>query len=406
MISRSFSGDYDVVVVGGALVGGVLALSLANRGKLVAVIDAQALSINTETGHSTSQAVRTTAIAAGSVAILQALVPQLNVVSAGTPIRQVHVSQQGYFGSVRLNAEEEGVPALGYVVENRSLQDLLLNALSTQPQITLVAPAVVEDIYQDDSSVNVITDSGELRTPWLVGVDGVNSAVRRYCNLSVNTIDYDQCAVVSTVESELPHRQTAYERFTSQGPMAMLPLATHTLSLIFTVDAAQAETVRNSSDECFLQYVQQTFGHRLGRLSAPGRRQVFPLALQQSERQGTGRIVLMGNAVRSLHPVAGQGFNLAVRDIGKLLEIVDSDLFDSDIEGQLRAFQTMRESDQRSTSRLTDFFARSFRGTSPVLSHLRGLGLIGLDTVPGARRSFARRAMGLAVSLPDIQYPH
>ncbi|MBX2885203.1 MAG: FAD-dependent monooxygenase [Granulosicoccus sp.] len=405
MSDSSYSGDYDVVVIGGALVGGVLALSFANSGKRVVLIDAQPITVPASADVSGAGAVRTTAVAAGSVAILDALTPQLSIAALGSPIQRVHVSQQGFFGATRIDAEEEGVRALGYVVENLTMQSALYAALAAQPLITRAAPVVVHDIQQSTTSVSVHTDHGLITAPWLVGVDGANSSVRKLCKISHTATDYEQSAVVSTVEAELPHQQTAYERFTPQGPMAMLPMGTHSLSLIFTVDKEEVEAVLRSSDDEFRDQVQRTFGYRLGRLTRTGARQAFPLRLQESDRQSAERVLLLGNAARSLHPVAGQGFNLAVRDMGALLALVDAAAFEQDIPAALSAFVAQRKTDHQSTVRLTDFFARSFRGHNPVLSHLRGLGLIGLDVLPVARRRFARRAMGLAVSLPDIRYP-
>lgn len=406
MTDQDFSGDYDIAVIGGGLVGSVLALALANSDRRVVLIDAGPLSVATESDSSTPKVVRTTAIAAGSVAILEALVPQLRIDAMGCPIQRVHVSQKGYFGSTRISAEEEGVSALGYVVENQVLQETLFDALAEAPLITRAAPVKVTNVERNDFSVIVTSDHGVISAPWLIGVDGNHSVVRKFCEISQTATDYDQCAVVTTVQAELPHQQTAFERFTPQGPMAMLPLDTHTLSLIFTVDSDEVTSVLASTDTEFLQRVQQTFGYRLGLLSEPGTRQAFPLTLQESDSQGMDRVVLLGNAARSLHPVAGQGFNLAVRDVGKLLELAAAENAEHDIPALLSSFHKQRERDQRATRNLTDFLAKTFRGYNPVLSHLRGLGLIGLDVLPAARRRFSRQAMGLAVSLPDIQYPH
>jgi len=409
--------DADIIIVGGALVGGTLALALARLGHRVLLADAQPLAPESIGVTTRGQAVPTTAVAAGSRKILSALIPGLDLANIGTPILGVHVSQRGYFGATRLDARDQGLDALGYVVRNRDLVMHFSQALSRAPGLTLRSPLTLTSLSTNNSVISANFAGEKVTAKLLIGVDGADSAVRRCCDITLNRTDYGQSAVVATLQTELDHEHIAYERFTAAGPLALLPLGKNTHSLIMTVEAVDVEAVMGLSDAAFLQRVQAAFGFRLGRMEKVcGERQAFPLILQQAGRQSAERVLLLGNAARSLHPVAGQGYNLAVRDIGKLIELLgaaastglagdDAVTADPGAAQLLSAFSRARESDQRDTVRLTDFFARGFRGSNTGLSLLRGLGLITVNMLPVARRRLARRAMGLSVALPDLHYP-
>lgn len=412
--------DHDIVIVGSALVGATLALALARFGYSVAVVDAQ------ETGSSSpenttevtdSLDLRSTAVASATADILGLLGLWSEFGEGAGTISYIQVSQQGHFGTVRLSAEEESVPALGYVVNNDKCTGRLHAAIQANSNISVFAPATVEALDSDDESVTLTVmqpslqqgDHINLTARLLLAVDGAHSTIRSLVSIPVTTTDYEQCAIITTVQTELSNQQTAYERFTPSGPLALLPVSSHHSSLVYTVDRKSVDTIIALDDTAFLLHLRQAFGSKLGRLERCGQRVVFPLVLTESARQSAQRVLLMGNAARTLHPVAGQGFNLAIRDVAKFLELVGrrettdaAALSDPGRESLLQEFCSIRRADQRKTVLATDALARIFRGNSRWFSHLRATGLMGLDATPLLRSAFARSAMGRSVSLPDL----
>lgn len=420
--------DYDIIIVGAAMVGSTAALALANQGFQVLLLDRKPLS--NVPSPTSIPVIGTTAVSAGSLKLLDALNTNHDIQNTAQPIVRVHVTQQGTFGSTRIDADDLGVKALGYVVDNATFLARIHQQLQQSLSLTQAIPGRLLSLQQTPDHVTLTTDNATYRSRLLLAVDGANSAVRDLCGINSHVADYEQTAVMATVAMERDHGGTAYERFTPTGPLALLPLANGHASLIMTVRTTDAPLLCALSDDDFLLRVQQDFGYRLGRFTQVHQRQSIPLHLRQASKQRDDRVVLLGNAARLLHPVAGQGFNLALRDIGKLLELLIAARSDisaaentqlrpgsssteysrASVEGLpdpgadsiLSAYVTTRSADQRSTIRLTDTFARGFLGRNRVISHLRGLGLIGVDNVPWLRRGLARRAMGQSAGLPDL----
>lgn len=405
----------DVVVVGGAMVGGTLALALAQQGFKVVLIDSRALGGD---DHASTNIIdrRTTAVAAATTSILDVWGIWSDLAADSCAIKSVHVSQRGRFGALRMHAEELEVPALGYVLDNAQYNRQLASKLATIANLTLVAPAEISGFSQSATAVNMEIVQGDkthfLEARLLVAADGVHSAIRAQLGIEVAETDYEQYALTASVESELDNKHIAYERFTSSGPLALLPVSPKISSVIYTIDASQmaefGSTDSSQQARMFLQRVQQQFGYRLGKLKRCSQVDHYPLILRTAKRSYQGRTLLLGNALRTLHPVAGQGFNLAIRDIGKLMEILsDGDnVNDPGASAVLKKFATSRARDQSFTVSATDMLARIFRGENKSLSHLRGLGLIGLDIIPPLKHAFARRAMGYGAPLPDLNYHH
>jgi 2-octaprenyl-6-methoxyphenol hydroxylase len=327
------------------------------------------------------------------------------------PIDTIHVSNKGRFGSAVLRAEDYSWPALGHVVENAWLGSALLQALYRQGQVELrsstkvVAATIVEDgVRLRLQGTGETTDRGDMETTLLLVADGANSTVRAQLGVAVEEKSYRQHALIANVAFATPHRGCAFERFTDQGPIALLPLlgvagAEHRSGLVWTLSEQRAQELQSCSDQEFLQALQGRFGYRLGRLTQVGARHTYPLSLVQSEEQVRQGVVVMGNAAHALHPVAGQGFNLALRDVEVLGQALadacrdGSSLGDLDV---LRRYQERQEDDQLRTVGFSDILPALFMNMDPVLGLARDLGLAGLDLLPGAKREFVRQAAGVA----------
>ena len=317
------------------------------------------------------------------------------------PIRRVHVSHRGRFGATRMSAAEHGVDALGHVVENRAVLAALDARLGASGVQRLSARRVDEvSVTQGGVRLRHLPAVGGaqeegavLRARLVIGVDGVDSAVRAALGIASRRVDYHQSAVLGTLAVERDHEHVAYERFTDTGPLALLPRPGRVVSFVECVTHERGEEVMALDEAAALAHLQRRFGYRLGRFPALGPRTFVPLARVEARRQVAPRAVLLGNAARLLHPIAGQGYNLALRDAARLVETLVP-AGDPGEAARLAAFAAARRRDQRRVVLLTDTLARTFRGENAALSQLRALALVGLDTVSPLRRRFARLAMG------------
>jgi 2-octaprenyl-6-methoxyphenol hydroxylase len=403
--------QYDIVIVGGGMVGATLAWALQATSYRVALIENTAI----RQIVSPSYDERSIALSYGSSRILQwlDLWPQLGIYAA--PILGIHVSERGRFGSTRIRAQEEGVPVLGYVIPARCLGDVLvprLLACGTE-QFQLYSPAQLLELKQLDDVVELDVRREEstvkLQTRLLIAADGADSSVRRLLNIEATTIDYRQEAIIANISTQCPHNNIAYERFTDSGPLAVLPLKPHEgvdnrCAIVWTLQAGAAEEVLMLDDTAFLGRLQQRFGSRLGQLLRCGARMRYPLTLVNSALKVSGRTVLIGNASQSLHPVAGQGFNLALRDASVLLECLleFSGANDPGSANLLANYRQQRARDQRRVIRFTDGLVRLFSNDLQPLAQARAFGLLAMDLLPGLRRRLVQQGMGINMPLPKI----
>ncbi len=388
--------DYDLVIVGGGVVGAALACRLADTTLQVAMIDAHAFNDHTQP-HDDD---RTLALSYSTRLLLEELGVWSALSASAEPIHTVHVSEKGRFGTCQLRQQDAGTPALGYVVEARQLDRIMLERLQSQENVDLLSATRVTALSQTHTEVDlaVSTTDGHLsaiRCRLLVAADGSHSSIRKMTGVHAKHTDYRQTAIITVAQTERPHQNMAYERFTPQGPLAILPMQDGQCSIVMTVDTAD-EAILSSTDTEFIQTLHAQFGYRLGRFLSIGKRTAFPLYLVQSETQFTGRIVFIGNARRSLHPVGGQGFNLALRDVDALATcLLENAPHQFGNSTQLTRFTQMRQSDQSRTTYLTDGLARLFKEGVEWLGPMRALGLISLDFSPWARKKFARQMMGM-----------
>jgi 2-octaprenyl-6-methoxyphenol hydroxylase len=326
-----------------------------------------------------------------------------------TPIRRIHVSDRGHFGFTRLDADKVGVEALGYVVETRVLGAALLESMARLPAVDLICPAKMEriDVGADAAAVVVKENDREraLTARLVVVADGGRSGAREKLGIEAKTVRYQQTAVVSNVTPEQPHGNVAYERFTPTGPVALLPMTDNRCSLVWSVRPEEADGVLAYSDAEFLERLHERFGDRLGRFVRVGRRHAYPLSLVRVAEHVRPRIALIGNAAHTLHPVAGQGFNLGLRDVAALAQVVVDAMREGKDIGDLAVLETYakwRRRDNVAMTTFTDGLVRTFSNTFGPLAFARNLGLVAVDLVPPLKNVLVQRTMGLAGKLPRL----
>ena len=403
---------FDIVIAGGGMVGVSLALQLG------AVLPAKTTILLVE-GVPIPSAVdggvqdyhpafdaRSTALSYSSRQIYERMDMWEDLRQWVCAIESIHVSTRGRFGNTLLRASDYRWPALGYVVENAWLGNALIQQLYRQGRVEVRCPAKVVGAKPEGKSVTVDLDGeglhGRFSTGLLLVADGANSRLRDQLGIAVNQKPYQQHAVVANIASAEPHAGCAYERFTDTGPLALLPLLKadgieHRSALVWTLPAEQARHLRGCDEAEFLQVLQERFGYRLGRLIKVGERHEYPLSLVQSTEQVRQGIVVMGNAAHALHPVAGQGFNLALRDVAALGRVLGAGITAGLAPGDLQTlqrYQQRQQSDQDRTIQFSDRIPTLFMHADPVLGLGRDLALAGLDIMPSLKREFVRYAAG------------
>jgi 2-octaprenyl-6-methoxyphenol hydroxylase len=398
--------SFDVAIVGGGMVGATLGVALAPLNLRVAIIEA----IPHNAAAQPSFDERTTALSNGSRRILETMGVWPALSALATPIRKIHVSEQGRFGFARIDAAEQGLSAMGYVVTNRDLGSALWPRLSKSAGIEVYCPAEVSQVTAHDESVTVeIAQQGIKSTidaKLIVAADGAQSAVRGAFGVDAQVRDYAQTAIITTVLPQRFHDNVAYERFTPSGPMALLPLDGGRCTLVLTLTQEAAQSVMAWSDQEFLAEVQRRFGFRLGRLLKVGRRVPYPLSLTRAMRTSSGRCVIIGNAAQGLHPVAGMGFNLGLRDVASLAELIAerAALEDADpgSPGLLAEYDAWRASDRGAVIAFTDGLVRMFSNPLAAVRRLRNLGLLAFDLLPPAKAALSRLSTGGSGRVPKL----
>ena len=397
----------QVIIVGGGMVGLSLALMLAKAKIRVKLLEAIRYPDYTDTEsvpyHSSFDA-RNTALSRRSVQIYQKLGLWEALQQHATPILEVHITEQGSFGKARLKAEQENVESFGQVIENAWIGRVLLTQVRQQPLIELIDGVQVKALTQDTEQVYIEAEREgkelQLTSKLVIAADGRDSFCRQALGVGVDVHDYDQVAIVTAVQTSKPHRQVGFERFSPLGPLALLPLpGEYRRSVVWPVKkGTEHEWLGEENDQHFLNALQQTYGDRAGKFEKTGKRFSYPLSQVLAHKQAVGRVVLMGNAAHTLHPVAGQGFNLCLRDADVLLRFLGSHLTVSDDLGEpevLKAYEQARLTDQQRVIKFCDSVVRGFSNQNPVLKLLRNTGLIAFDIVPGIKPLVANYAMGL-----------
>ena len=393
--------DVDVAIVGGGMVGASLAVALAPLGLRVALIEA----IAHDAADQPSFDERTTALSNATRRVFDTLGLWSLIGEQATPIRKIHVSDRGRFGFARIDAQEQGLQAIGYVMPNRVLGHALWARIGTQSALQVFCPAQVQSVFVGDAHVelHVVAAGGvctALTARLVVAADGAQSAVRKAFGVDAEVRDYHQTAVITTVLPQSFHQYTAYERFTSEGPLALLPMSDGRCTLVLTLSPERAHDAMQWSDAQLLAEVQARFGFRLGRFLQAGRRHAFPLSLTQSARTSAGRCVIIGNAAQGLHPVAGMGFNLGLRDAACLAELLADAASEADADcgapALLAKYDGWRAEDRRGIIDFTDSLVRVFANPLGVVRRLRNAGLLAFDLLPPAKVALSRLSTGTA----------
>ena len=395
----------DVTIVGGGLVGASLACALSGHGLRLSMVEPFPF----ESDCSPSYDDRTIALAEGSRRILAGLGLWQAIAEHSTPIVRIHVSDRRRFGTTTLGAAEQGVAALGHVVPARCIGQALAERLAALPDLMLHTPAALEDINVGENEVGLTIHSDgrdmAAETRLVVGADGAQSQVRALLGIGVRCWEYGQSAIIANVSPERDHQGVAYERFTDTGPMALLPMSGGRCALVLTVRDADLDSLMELYDRAFAGVIERRFGRRLGRMVQVGRRLAYPLAYWRSRADVRPRVALIGNAAHTLHPVAGQGFNLGLRDAATLAEVLVDAVRAGNDPGSdtvLGRYTAWRRWDQRRTAGFTDGLVRLFSNPLSPVVWARGAGMVAFDLLPPAKGLLSRSAMGLAGRLPRL----
>jgi len=402
--------DFDVLIVGGGMVGASLAHALKAVPLRIGIIEAYPLHDAQQPSYDS----RAIALSYGSKRIFDSLgVWQAMEAETVTPITRIQVSDKGHFGAVRMDAEEEGVEALGYVAEASVIGRALATDLAELPNVEMLCPATVTNVQIDEERATVTLEQGgvlrDVTTRLLVAADGGRSTVRELLGAKSFKLGYGQTAVIANVTTEREHGGIAYERFTESGPLALLPnnapawmdddeSGERRWSLVWTVRNEKVEEHLQLSDALFIARLQKRLGRRAGRILSVTPRHAYPLGLEYVRDHVRPRLAFIGNAAHLIHPVAGQGFNLGLRDVAALAEVLAEAAaaqHDPGLMETLKGYAAWRRPDYLRVMGMTDTLARTFSNDFKPLVVARNLGMVAMDLIPPVRRLLTHQAMGM-----------
>lgn len=385
---------FDIVIAGGGLVGATMALAIAKAHPALSIAIVEAVAADADNQPSFDS--RAIAVSKGSMSLLNQYGLWQGVKQHAEPIEKIHVSDRGHIGKCYINAEQFNLPALGYVLEVRHLGASLPNELSAYGQVQWFCPNKIVQIDQHQDHVDVTLQNGDaISGKLLLVADGGQSTTRQLVNIDNTVNDYEQCAVIANVAIEKPHKGVAFERFTETGPLALLPLSENRYSLVWCVKPEQVESVLAMDDETFINQLQKSFGYRAGVLVKAGKRTSYPLALTLANDLVSHRVALVGNASHTIHPIAGQGFNLGMRDIDAVVKMLER--FGDDVGGfdALNYYKQSRTADLNKVVTMTDSLVRLFSNDNKLLALGRTCGLLGMQLFDELKQPIAYQGMGM-----------
>ncbi len=395
----------DLLIIGGGMVGASLACALEDKALNIAIVEAVPLHSKQQPSYDD----RAIALAYGSQRIFQGMDLWSKIAPFATPIKQIHISDRGHFGVTRIHHKKERVDALGQVVVGRDIGNALAAQLEQQDNVELITPATLVALKYTEQGVSAEIEQADgnitIEAKLMVAADGGNSRVRQLLDIESNREEYQQTAIIANITPSRPHNNIAYERFTDSGPLALLPMSNNRCSLVWTQWHDDVDTIMGLDDEAFLAQLQQRFGYRLGKLKLVGERAAYPLCLMQAKELVRPRVALIGNAAHAIHPIAGQGFNLGVRDVAALAECLNDALKIGGDIGSLAVLQRYadwRGQDHNEVINLTDGLVRLFSNSSTALALGRNLGLMLTEKFPPLKHLISRQAMGLRGKQPRL----
>jgi 2-octaprenyl-6-methoxyphenol hydroxylase len=419
--------QYDIIIIGGGMVGASLACALQNMPLRIALIDAAP--------HAAINDARLIALTHGSCCLLKNLDLWPALAPYAEAIKQIHVSHRGHFGITRIHAAELDLKELGHLVPALHINTILDEKLKNISHIDVIRPATLKDILfekdgADELAILTIQSGNEtstLKARMVIGADGTHSTVRQLLNISTKTIDYQQSAIVTITELHRDHHNIAYERFLSQGAIAMLPLTEQRCATIWTADNNEISQLLQLNDEDFAAKLQKEFGYRLGRFKRTLQRHHYPLKLVLAEESKKHNAILIGNAAHTLHPIAAQGFNLALYEVAELVEHIKQEVKDltplltsshglsagyggraldpadkprDDVSDNLQHIINNFNSNVK--TQLSHHLTQLFSSNTPVINIARQLGMLGLDFCKPAKKLFMQHSMGQAGKIPRL----
>lgn len=397
--------QFDIVIIGGGLVGCSLALILAQQQWNVAVIEAKPLNTNDQGAADP----RSLVLSYSSCLLLKTLGLWEKLASVATTIERINVAALGHFGTTRFVAKEHGIEDFGAVIPADYLTTTIQMLAQQVEKVTWFMPAIVEEINPQSENSTLTVSMGEVKTVLttrlIVAADGSNSITRKLLKIETSQKNYEQVAIIAQLESSQPHEHTAFEYLTKSGPLAILPREDKRRGLIWSVDSSEAPALLQLDDVEFLAKLQKTVGYRVGQLTAITPRASYPLQLITTKNPLRAGFILLGNAAHTLHPLAGQGFNLALRDVAALAEVLETARERYQHIGDLAVLEKYwqwREEDQNNIINFTDGTVNLFAGKFSPLKYLRSLGLIGLDSLLPVRKHLLKRMLGFTKRVPKL----
>ena len=395
--------NYDILIVGGGMVGSLLACALGGADFKVAVLEHKPPTAPPADGFDQ----RVSAITLASVAIFQAVGAWESMQARAAPVREMRIVDATGSGTIHFDAAEIGEPCLAYIIENSVIKTALVERLQRFTNIHWVSPAEIADFdIKHAGSTVTLADGRALGARLIVGADGADSATRRAAGIDTQRLRLDQKGIVATIRTERPHADTARQRFLPTGPLAFLPLAEpHTCSIVWSADNALADALLALDDATFTARLQETFGDGLGKIESLGPRAAFPLALSHARHYTADGLALIGDAAHTVHPLAGQGVNLGFLDAAALAEVLleaRAKKRDIGAHAALRRYERWRKADNLSMVAVTGGFKYLFGNDLPIVRDLRNLGLDLTDRATPIKNRIIRRAAGLEGDLPRL----
>ncbi len=397
--------DYDVIIVGGGMVGMAAALSLSQLNLSIVLLESRVVQGDSHPSYDD----RTLVVNQASVCFWKNLGIWQRIEQNITPINKVHVSNKGHFGSVNFDKDELNVAALAYIVEAKILGFALKLTCEENELIKIIAPASFKQMQYKKDSVEVTYSVGEnihtISSKLMLAADGIQSGIRKQLELETRIKSYQRTAIICNITPEYKHNNCAFERLTDKGPTALLPFVSNRCGFVWSMENTQAQAILDLSDEDFLHKAQQQFGYRLGKFIKAGKRSSYPLYLVTVPQQVKNRVILIGNAAHGMSPVSAQGLNLAVRDVARLFDVIKEITHKSqDIgaEETLNAYQNAINTDQQQTMRYTDDLMSWFKIDEPIVAALRSIGLFTLNQSKYLKQELFHRASGYRGEIPQL----